>query len=312
MKSCELLWFKLQLHWKYKHLGYNRRSLIVKKIIEARKLKLAQPKKFAPIDSWHSFWGKYPDKLLNINIILEKYGIQQEDFKHYYEAFVHRSASFEFQNKVPQNERLEFLGDSVIGLVVSEMLMKKGLENEGTLSSEKAEMVGKKALSDISRQLGFGKCLVVGQGGSKQNIQNNDSLLADVFEAFVGAMFLHMGYQDTSKWLIRIYKNWVPTKDVVNHKGVLEEWFSKNRKSKLTYQYNEYGVVHSPTFLVLAIENGVDGDIVLGQGIAKNKKEASQIAAKEALKYLKQLEDQKNFEDSLKFSPPNPDKGIVS
>src|SRR3990167_2546576 len=118
------------------------------------------------------------------------------------QAFTHRSYLNEAKQKTESNERLEFLGDSILSFIVSQYLFKKYPDfNEGTLTNLRSLLVNTKSLASIAKQLDFGNLLRLSKGEEDSKGRQNQSLLADSFEAFIGALFLDQGFVAVEKFL---------------------------------------------------------------------------------------------------------------
>ncbi len=202
-------------------------------------------------------------------------------------ALTHKSYANE--NRVPyHNERMEFLGDAVLNLVVSEFLMKTCPDsNEGDLSRFRAAVVSEPALAGISREIGLGTHLLLGKGEEQTGGRNKDSLLADSLEALIASVYLDAGMQAAESFVIRFFEDVIKKTcafgGTLDHKTELQELCQERLKQLPDYRVvSETGPDHQKQFTV---ELYVKGE-VHGRGIGKSKKEAEQKAAKEALKNL--------------------------
>lgn len=194
------------------------------------------------------------------------------------EALTHSSYSNEHKDK-NNYERLEFLGDAVLELITSEYFYKKTIYKEGEMTKKRASYVCEQALAFYAKEIGLDKCIKVGHG-QENNI--NDTIIADVFEAVLGAIYLSNGL-DVSKEYIHefvipyIEKGFVFLGD---YKSLLQELVQTDKKSLEYVIVNESGESHDKTFeVVVKIDN-----IIYGKGIGKSKKEAEQKAAFDAYK----------------------------
>ncbi|MFK7872726.1 MAG: ribonuclease III [Oligoflexales bacterium] len=240
---------------------------------------------------WETFWLCHSDAHQKVKTFLSREGVLEDRFCFYYEAFVHRSASTECTKvDAPWNERLEFLGDSVLGLSVSSLLWNGEEEwTEGELSSKRSNLVSRRALASLSRFLDLGPCLALGMGEKRQRADEQDSLLANMFEAVIGAMFLDAGYEKTSCWIQCVYRRWQDhvqmQKDIQvrDSKTCLQEWAQKDYGQTPSYTLlSQVGPSHAPQFEMAVML----GDVKVAQAVSKTKKEASQQAAEKALKSL--------------------------
>lgn len=182
------------------------------------------------------------------------------------------------------NERLEFLGDSVLGFVVTDFVYKKFKNlKEGELSEIKAHLVCKSALSNVAKGMDLHKYLIHGKGITENEIKINDSFLENTVESLIGAIYLDGGLKPAIKF---IYKFVIPKdgdiqiKALKDSKSRLQEILQAKGEVKIEYRLvNTTGPDHDKSFEVEVYCN----DKLLGKGQGKNKKHAEQEAAKEAL-----------------------------
>lgn len=199
-------------------------------------------------------------------------------------ALTHSSYANEVRNGVSSNERLEFLGDSVLSIIVSKFLYTK-FPNipEGELTKLRASLVCEKSLCAFSRELGLGKFLRLGKGEDKGGGRERDSILADAFEAVLAAMYLDGGIAVARKHVMRfISKELNHTDDEVfkDFKTALQEIIQRNPEESVSYiLIGEEGPDHDKVFTVEVHLNSN----VIGTGKGKSKKQAEQMAAKQAL-----------------------------
>jgi ribonuclease-3 len=184
------------------------------------------------------------------------------------------------------NQRLEFLGDTVLGLVVSEYLfMKYPFYPEGELTKIRAKVVSEPSLALAARKINLGKFLLLGKGEENTGGRDRDSILADASEAITGAIFMDSNYDAVREFLLKnfemiIVKAVAKGSLFIDYKTGLQEKLQKVTKEKLVYSVvKEEGPDHNKLFHV---DVSVGGDVI-GSGIGRNKKEAEQMAAKEAL-----------------------------
>ncbi|MCC7460267.1 MAG: ribonuclease III [Proteobacteria bacterium] len=205
-------------------------------------------------------------------------------------AFIHRSFINEFRRKLTEsNERLEFLGDAVLDMVVTEELMKKFPEEaEGTLSKFRSMLVNEKTLAQISSKIEIGGYLKLGKGEEQSKGREKPSILSDTFEAIVGAIYLSNGMKASSKFIRFVLGEMIESVNAQTHKQdyktTLQEMAQSLLKTIPRYQiaYQE-GPDHLRTFEteVLILEQ------VMGRGKGRSKKESEQLAAKAAISQLK-------------------------
>ncbi|WP_455377818.1 ribonuclease III [Petrachloros mirabilis] len=205
------------------------------------------------------------------------------------EALTHKSYVNE-QKGTPSahNERLEFLGDAVLSLIVSERLAGLLPEStEGALSKLKARLVSETVLAGVAKRLSLGTCLRLGRGEELSKGREKDSLLADALEAIIAAVYLDGGLREASQVVDRLFEKefalvttheYRPGAD--DFKTQFQEWCQKHFDRLPVYEIvRETGPDHSKVF---EVELSVKGDVV-GRGIGRSKKEAEQLAAREAL-----------------------------
>lgn len=206
--------------------------------------------------------------------------IKPKDEKLYSIAVSHSSYANEHKAK-KDYERLEFLGDAVVDLVVADYLYSNHDESEGEMTKVRASYVCENALYEYSTKLNLDKFIKVGHGEAKEGLIKK-SIVADIFEALVGAIYLDLGYATARRTVLNIVVPYIENPNIVffsDYKSALQEYVQTTQKS-LNYELvGESGPAHDKTFEVeVKIE-----DIVYGKGIAKSKKEAEQNAAKQAL-----------------------------
>ncbi len=200
------------------------------------------------------------------------------------QALTHRSYSQETDSPAPDNQRLEFLGDAVLQLVVTERLWSElGEADEGELTRRRSERVSGRTLAKVARRLGLPEFLRLGRGEEKTGGREKDSILADAFEALVGAVFLDAGYAGcagrVASWLWD--ESAVPVS--ADYKSRLQEAIQRRGIHLPDYRLvRERGPEHEKTF---EVEVRYDGRI-LGQGSGTSKKAAEQAAARESLAAL--------------------------
>ena len=212
---------------------------------------------------------------------LSDLGIEIENIELLTTALTHSSYSNEAGGE--NYERLEFLGDSVLQLIMSEYFYKNHDLSEGDMSKTRASYVCENALYEYSIRLGLNEYILLGKGELESGGKFRKAIVADVFEAFLGAMFLDQGIETCKKF---VYKHIIPlieSKEIdffSDYKSVLQELVQTDKRSLEYVIVNEEGPSHNKTFTVeVKIDN-----ILYGRGTAHSKKEAEQEAAKDALK----------------------------
>lgn len=201
------------------------------------------------------------------------------------EALTHASLGYELQRTQPDNQRLEFLGDAVLQLVLSEMLFHHFPKaDEGMLTKIRAQLVSTKALAQVARQIKLGGFLFMGRGEEASGGRERDSTLADVLEAIAGAIFLDGGMDAArlvARGLFRQLISDLGTSPVEqNPKGQLQEILQAISPQSPTYRIiQESGPDHAKSFLAMVSWDGKE----LGRGLGRSKKEAEVEAARSAL-----------------------------
>lgn len=200
-------------------------------------------------------------------------------------AFIHRSYVNEAKQKIDSNERLEFLGDSILSFVVSQELFKKYPEfNEGNLTNIRSLLVNTKILGETARDLGFGQFLRLSKGEEEANGRENQSLLADSFESYIGALFLDQGLEVVSKFikeaLFEKMDEVVKSRQFKDPKSLFQEYTQSVHHTSPVYKVlEETGPSHAKIFTVGVYIK----DNLLGTGSGKSKQIAEEEAAKQAL-----------------------------
>jgi ribonuclease-3 len=202
-------------------------------------------------------------------------------------AFTHRSFAYESGSK-ETNERLEFLGDSVLGLIVTEELYKRYPEfDESRLSPLRSGVVNMRALADIARELDLGKYIRLGKGEEVTGGRDKNSLLADALEAVIGAIYMQFGFEVCTEIVRRLISSTMDSAVArgagLDGKTALQELVAALNKGVPEYVVTEEGPDHDKNFTAVAMVAGVG----ISQGIGKSKREAEQIAARIAYESLK-------------------------
>lgn len=202
------------------------------------------------------------------------------------EALTHSSYANEYN--VRSYERLEFLGDSILSLVVSDYLYKNYPEKpEGELTKVRAASVCERSLFEVAKKLSLGQFLFLNKGEEATGGRERISILADIVEATIAAIFLDSDLSTAREWIIKnlmfVIDKAVAGKAFKDYKTELQELAQSGATEKISYRLvNETGPAHSKSFECEALS----GDKVIGSGIAGSKKEAEQLAAKAALEAL--------------------------
>jgi ribonuclease III len=208
-------------------------------------------------------------------------------------ALTHSSFVHEKRLKVSEsNERLEFLGDSVLNFCIAEMLVKTFPEEpEGALSKRLAALVNQKILSRLAADLGLGEALRLGKGEEKTGGRTKESIMGDAFEALVGAIYLDQGIEMVRGFLNKVFESLIPESKHIevsqDYKTKLQEYAQRLIKKSPKYVLeNTHGPDHSKTFEVRLEFAGE----ILGHGKGRSKREAEQDAARQALLQLKKVD----------------------
>jgi len=200
-------------------------------------------------------------------------------------ALTHPSVAHESAVATPHNQRLEFLGDAVLGLVLTRELYEKfpGLD-EGPLTKARAQMVNRRTLADEARRLNLGEQLLLSRGEESSGGRLRQSALADAFEAVLGAMFLDGGYEAARGFILRCFRDafgeLTKVPNLENPKGELQELLQARSTEAPRYEMTlATGPDHDRVFECAVFHQ----DVELGRGSGKSKKEAESQAAFAAL-----------------------------
>jgi ribonuclease-3 len=213
-------------------------------------------------------------------------------------ALTHRSYAYE-HGGLPTNERLEFLGDSVLGLVVTDALYTRHPDlAEGSLAKLRASVVSTRALAGVARELGLGKWMRLGKGEDVTGGRDKPSILADTMEAVIGAVYIERGLVGATALVRTLFD---PLMEAAAMDGAALDW--KTALQELTaarglgvpdYAITESGPDHAKAFVARAVVAGEER----GQGAGKSKKEAEQQAAEGAWRSLqRELPIEEDLED---------------
>ncbi len=201
------------------------------------------------------------------------------------QAFVHRSYLNETKEKLTSNERLEFLGDSILSFVVSEFLYASYPSiNEGVLTNLRSLLVNTKSLAIIAKDLNFGKNLLLSKGEEESKGRENDTLLANSLESFIGALYLDQGITIVRDFLSEVLlikaADLMQKKALKDPKSLLQESVQARKQNSPIYKVlKEEGPPHARRFTVGVFVK----DVMVGTGVGKSKQEAEEEAAKAAL-----------------------------
>jgi len=219
------------------------------------------------------------------SLLQNKLSVDFNDLSLLQQAFVHRS----YLNENPEfslgsNERLEFLGDALLGFVVAEDLYKRfaGM-NEGEMTKLRSALVRQDCLARLASSLDLGDYLYLGQGEEKGGGRRRSRNLACTMEALIGAIFIDQGFDNTKDFILRLFSSGsrkVIEEGLADHKSRLQEFAQARKQEKPSYRLVEAtGPDHDRRFLV---EVSIEGE-VLGRGWGKSKRSAEKEAARHAL-----------------------------
>ncbi|KAB2494726.1 ribonuclease III [Priestia endophytica] len=224
----------------------------------------------------------------------EKMGILFDNEKLLTQAFTHSSYVNEHRKKpYEDNERLEFLGDAVLELTVSKFLFNKyPAMSEGELTKLRAAVVCEPSLVKFANELQFGNYVLLGKGEEMTGGRQRPALLADVFEAFIGALYLDQGLEVVERLLAQTVFPKIDDGNftyAMDFKSQLQELVQRDSQGLLQYQIlQEKGPAHNREFISRVLLNGSE----LGTGVGRSKKEAEQKAAQVAITALTLLKEQ--------------------
>ncbi len=224
--------------------------------------------------------------------ILDELNIVPNNIHLYEKAFSH--TSYANENNTESYERLEYLGDAVLELVISEYLYKNTEYEEGEMTKLRSGYVCENANFEYAMELGLNEYLKLGHGEEENGGRTRKAIVADIFESFIGAMFLDQGIETVKKFIYKVVIPKIEDKRVdlfTDYKSVLQELVQTDRKSLVYEVVDESGPSHDKLFTIVV---KID-DIIYGKGTAHSKKEAEQIAAQDALKKSQNGFDRKDI-----------------
>ncbi len=193
--------------------------------------------------------------------------------------------SYANENNVISYERLEFLGDAVLELVMSDYLYNNTDYKEGVMTKTRAKYVCEDSLYEYCLKLGLNEYILLGHGEEENGGRVRKAIVADIFESIIGAIYLDLGFLEAKRFIydnvIKVIEN--EDVDFNDYKSILQEFVQTDKRSLEYVVVSETGPAHNKEFEVIA---KID-DIIYGRGIAHSKKEAEQKAACDALKKAK-------------------------
>lgn len=222
-----------------------------------------------------------------MNKLQKKINYTFKDQKYIETALTHSSYANEFKGKCNSNERLEFLGDAVLSIIVSDYIFLNCPDlPEGELTKLRASLVCEKALCRFSKSIGVGDYLRLSKGEHNSGGNNRPSILADAFEAIIAAIYLDGGMEEARKFVLSFVVPEIKSpksKNMLDYKTNLQEIIQQNPQEHLEYVLvKESGPDHNKHFVVEVRLNSN----VIGKGGGKSKKEAEQQAARQALELM--------------------------
>jgi ribonuclease-3 len=220
------------------------------------------------------------------------------DPAHLDDALVHRSYCAEHPDSC-SNERLEFLGDAVLGLSVTVHVFNEYPDlPEGELSKRRASVVNAEVLADVAAEIGLGDVLLLGKGEAASGGREKPSILADAMEAIIGAVYLAKGLTGAAELVLEVMGPRLATarEDGADHKSRLQELAARDLGSAPRYEVEATGPDHARTFHVTVT---IDGE-PHGTGVGRSKKQAEQNAARDAIDALNDTTDGSDVDDTLR------------
>ena len=222
--------------------------------------------------------------------LMDAIGYQFIDLKNLECALTHTSYTNEMRAlgyRAESNEALEFLGDAILELVISEILFDKyRKQGEGTLTKMRQSLVCERTLAKIASSLDIGQYLNIGHAEEGSDLRNRDKVLADALEAIIAAVYIDdrgcggNRYKAVISNIFEQYITEIQPSRVYDYKTMLQQFVEKNGDSVLRYDVlEEIGPEHSQTFRIAAVIN----NNVVGEGVGRTKKSAEMMAAKQAL-----------------------------
>lgn len=227
------------------------------------------------------------DELTSMKLLQEKIGYKFKDQKLLFEALSHSSFANENKKSRRSNERLEFLGDSVLSIVVSDYIFKHFAHiPEGELTKLRASLVCESSLYEFSKKIDLGNHIFLGKGEELTGGRERPSIISDAFEAVIAAIYLDGGMEAVSPYILSFIPDNITPRGAAtfhDYKTSLQEIIQRNPEEKIVYHLkSESGPDHDKHFTIQVLLN----NNVIGEGTGKSKKNAEQAAAKEALSLM--------------------------
>ena len=220
----------------------------------------------------------------NVCDLLKKLHITYKDIAIYEQALTHPSYNGEVNTKHQDYEKLEFMGDAVLGYVTADLVYKNRPEmSEGNLTKLRSVLVSTKPLAAYARKIHLDEYVRIGHSITQSQVKESDKILENVFESLVGAIYLDAGLNSAYRFIKKVLLTDILSYDADNltdYKTKLQEEIQAEHRDAVQYvTVSQSGPAHDRTFTVQVRYN----DIVLGTGTGKSKKKAEEIAAKDAL-----------------------------
>ena len=220
----------------------------------------------------------------NVCDLLKKLHITYKDIAIYEQALTHPSYNGEANTKHQDYEKLEFMGDAVLGYVTADLVYKNRPEmSEGNLTKLRSVLVSTKPLAAYARKIHLDEYVRIGHSITQSQVKESDKILENVFESLVGAIYLDAGLNSAYRFIKKVLLNDILSYDADNltdYKTKLQEEIQAEHRDAVQYvTVSQSGPAHDRTFTVQVRYN----DIILGTGTGKSKKKAEEMAAKDAL-----------------------------
>ena len=216
---------------------------------------------------------------MNIQILRDILNFEPNDVSIYQNAFIHKSALKNTTDFKHSNERLEFLGDSVLSIVVAEVLYKKyPNEQEGFLTKQRTKLVNGKTLSKLAKSFHFDRFILMDERGMTNEWNTNTKILENAFEAFIGSLYLDRGFDAAKQWITFVIQKEMEDESFLENTNYKEQVIKHFPESKFKIS-NELGKDNNKTFVVhLLIQ-----DKLISEGYGTSKKDAEQDASKKCI-----------------------------
>ena len=220
----------------------------------------------------------------NAEELVKALNLHAKELSYYEMALTHPSANADVNNGHRDYERLEYIGDAVLGFVSADLIYKLHPEmDQGLMSKLRSFLVKSKSLANYARKAGIYKYIKTGHSISQDRIYDSDKILEDVFEAIIGAIYLDLGINKAYSYIKSFIYNDIKHADLdelTDYKTKLQEAMQAEHRNSVEYRVvEEKGPPHDKTFTVAVSFNG----IILAYGTGKSKKQAEEMAAKNAL-----------------------------